>query len=101
GAAPVKAMRVSFTGELGYELHIPTEYAAHVYGVLREAGESSNIADIGYRSLNSLRMEKGFIVWAGDVSPDYTPIEAGLDRLISWKKGDFIGRDALEKMKET
>lgn len=101
GAAPVKAMRVSFTGELGYELHIPTEYAAHVYGVLREADESSSIADIGYRSLNSLRMEKGFIVWAGDVSPDYTPIEAGLDRLISWKKGDFIGRDALEKMKET
>jgi 4-methylaminobutanoate oxidase (formaldehyde-forming) len=99
GAAPVRAMRVSFTGELGYELHIPTEYAAHVYGVLRAAGEPFGIADIGYRSLNSLRLEKGFIVWAGDVSPDYTPIEAGLDRLISWKKGDFIGRDALEKMK--
>ncbi|MGB3899631.1 MAG: FAD-dependent oxidoreductase [Mesorhizobium sp.] len=99
GAAPVRAMRVSFTGELGYELHIPTEYAAHVYGVLREAGEPFGIADIGYRSLNSLRLEKGFIVWAGDVSPDYTPIEAGLERLISWKKGDFIGRAALEKMK--
>ncbi len=99
GAAPVRAMRVSFTGELGYELHIPTEYAAHVYGVLREAGEAFGIADIGYRSLNSVRLEKGFIVWAGDVSPDYTPIEAGLDRLIAWKKGDFIGRDALEKMK--
>lgn len=99
GAAPVRAMRVSFTGELGYELHIPTEYAAHVYGVLRAAGEPFGIADIGYRSLNSLRMEKGFIVWAGDVSPDYTPLEAGLDRLVSWKKGDFIGRAALEKMK--
>ncbi len=99
GAAPVRAMRVSFTGELGYELHIPTEYAAHVYRVLSEAGAEFGIADIGYRTLNSLRMEKGFIVWAGDVSPDYTPLHAGLDRLIAWKKGDFVGRAALEKLR--
>ncbi|HUH50047.1 MAG TPA: FAD-dependent oxidoreductase, partial [Mycoplana sp.] len=99
GAAPVRAMRVSFTGELGYELHIPTEYAAHVYRVLSDAGKALEIANIGYRTLNSLRMEKGFIVWAGDVSPDYTPFHAGLDRLISWKKGDFIGRSALEEIK--
>ncbi|MFC3084875.1 GcvT family protein [Tabrizicola soli] len=100
GAAPVRAMRVSFTGELGYELHVPTEYAAHVYRVLSEAGQPQGIRDIGYRSLNSLRMEKGFIVWAGDVSPDYTPFHAGLDRLVSWKKGDFIGRAALERIRD-
>lgn len=99
GAAPVRAMRVSFTGELSYELHIPSEYATHVYELLREAGSARGIRDIGYRSLNSLRMEKGYIVWAGDVSPDYTPFESGLDRLISWKKGDFLGRAALERIR--
>lgn len=99
GAAPVRAMRVSFTGELGYELHIPTEYAAHAYRVLSETGAKHGIRNIGYRCLNSLRMEKGFIVWAGDVSPDYTPLHAGLDRLVAWKKGDFIGRAALERIR--
>ena len=99
GAAPVRAMRVSFTGELGYELHIPTEYAAHAYRVLSEAGAKHGIRNIGYRCLNSLRMEKGFIVWSGDVSPDYTPLHAGLDRLTAWKKGDFLGRAALERIR--
>src|SRR5690606_31199415 len=73
GAAPVRALRVSFTGELGYELHIPTEYALHVERVLREAGEPFGIKDVGYRALNSLRMEKGYVLWASDVSPDYSP----------------------------
>lgn len=99
GAAPVRAMRVSFTGELGFELHIPSEYAAHVYRLLAEAGAAHGIRNIGYRSFNSLRMEKGFVVWAGDVSPDYTPLHAGLERLIAWNKGDFIGRGALERLR--
>ena len=96
GAAPVRAMRVSFTGELGYELHIPSEYAMHVYQLLWEIGREFGIANVGYRALNSLRMEKGYLVWSQDISPDYSPYEAGLDKLISWKKGDFLGRAALE-----
>lgn len=100
GAAPVRAMRVSFTGELSYELHIPSEYARHVWQVLADAGKAHGIRNIGYRSLNSLRMEKGFVVWAGDVSPDYTPLHAGIERLISWKKGEFLGRKALETIRE-
>lgn len=98
GAAPVRALRVSFTGELGYELHIPTEYAVHVYNVLNQAGAEFGISDFGYRALNSLRMEKGYLLWATDFSPDYTPYHCGMDAFIPWEKSDFIGRDALKKV---
>ncbi|MBS0232200.1 MAG: FAD-dependent oxidoreductase [Proteobacteria bacterium] len=97
-AAPVMAMRVSFTGELGYELHIPTEYAVHVYKVLKEAGAEFGISDFGYRALNSLRIEKGYSIWATDLSPDYSPYHSGLDWVIAKDKSDFIGRAALEKI---
>ena len=100
GAAPVLALRTSFTGELSFELHIPTEYAVHVYGVLRAAGEEFGIRDVGYRAINSLRMEKGLVAWAADVTPDYTPYHARMERLISWKKGGFIGREALESVRD-
>ena len=99
GAAPVLALRVSFTGELGYELHIPSEFAVHVWRVLGEAGRDFGMANAGYRALNSLRVEKGYVLWASDVTPDYSPFHARLDRLIAWKKGDFIGRDALERIR--
>ncbi len=98
GAAPIRALRVSFTGELGYELHIPTEYALHVERVLREAGEPFGIKDVGYRALNSLRMEKGYVLWASDVSPDYSPYHAGMGRLVSRKKDGFIGAAALRRI---
>ena len=101
GAAPALAMRTSFTGELSFELHIPAEYAIHVYQILRDAGEEFGITDVGYRAINSLRMEKGLVAWAADVTPDYTPYHAGMERLISWKKGDFVGREALEKIRDT
>lgn len=98
GAAPVRAMRVSFTGELGYELHIPTEYALHVYHVLREAGAEFGLSNFGYRALNSLRMEKGYLLWASDISPDYSPYHCGMDWLIPKTKGDFKGHAALKKI---
>ncbi|MFM9844574.1 MAG: FAD-dependent oxidoreductase [Dongiaceae bacterium] len=98
GAAPVLALRVSYTGELGYELHVPTEYAIHAYRLLMAAGAEFGIANVGYRALNSLRVEKGYVVWASDVTPDYSPYHARLEKLISRKKGDFIGRGALEKI---
>lgn len=98
GAAPVTALRVSFTGELGYELHIPSEYAGHVYRCLWQAGREFGVVNAGYRALNSLRVEKGYVLWGSDISPDYTPHHAGLSRLVSRKKGDFIGRAAIERV---
>jgi 4-methylaminobutanoate oxidase (formaldehyde-forming) len=95
GAAPVLALRIGYTGELGWELHVPSEYAAHVYAVLRAAGEPYGIVDVGYRAIDRLRVEKGYVYWSTDVTPDTTPLEAGLEWRIDWEKGDFCGRDAL------
>jgi len=100
GAAPVRAARIGYVGELGYEIYIPTEFALHVYDRLRVAGQAHCIADVGYRAIESLRMEKGYVYWSGDISPDYTPYEAGLGFRVHLKsKGDFIGRAALEAQK--
>ena len=100
GAAPVRAVRIGYVGELGWELHIPTEYAAHVYETLRAAGKAAGIADTGYRAIDSLRLEKGYLYWSGDISPDYTPIEAGLGSRVHLKsKGKFLGREVLEQQK--
>lgn len=97
GAAPVLAARIGYVGELGYELHISTEYAAHVYDTLWKVGRPHGIANVGYRAIEGLRMEKGYVYWSGDVSPDYTPIEAGLGFRVHLKsKGDFKGRKVLE-----
>lgn len=101
GAAPVLAARIGYVGELGFELHIPTEYAAHVYDRLWDAGQPAGIANVGYRAIESLRMEKGYVYWSGDISPDYTPLEAGLGFRVHLKsKGDFLGRAALEAQKQ-
>ena len=94
GAAHVRAIRLSYSGELGWELHVPSEYACHVYELLWDAGRDHGLADIGYRALDTLRMEKGYVAWAADISPDYSPYHAGLGRFVSHRKGDFIGRDA-------
>lgn len=101
GAAPVRAARIGYVGELGYELHVPTEFAAHVYDALRAAGNVHGIANVGYRAIESLRMEKGYVYWSGDITPDYTPMEAGLGFRVHFRsKGDFIGRSVLEAQKE-
>lgn len=100
GAAPVLAIRIGYVGELGWELHVPTEFGAHVYETLRAAGEPHGIRDVGYRAVESLRLEKGYVYWSADVTPDYTPYEAGLGFRVHLKsKGDFIGRAALERQK--
>jgi 4-methylaminobutanoate oxidase (formaldehyde-forming) len=100
GFAPVLALRVTYLGELGYELHLPTEYAAHVYELLWAAGRDFGLADAGYRAIDSLRLEKRYLYWGSDITPDYTPYEAGLGFAVSLKKqSDFIGRMALEKAK--
>jgi len=100
GAASVRAIRIGYVGELGWELHIPTEFALHVYDVLVEKGQAYGIRDIGYRAIDSLRMEKGYLYWSADITPDYTPVDAGLGFRVHLKsKGDFTGRTVLETQK--
>ncbi len=102
GAAPVRAIRIGFVGELGWELHVPTEFAAHVHDTLRSAGQPQGICDVGYRAIDSLRLEKGYLYWSGDISPDYTPIEAGLGFRVHLETGgNFIGCEALCAQKAT
>jgi len=100
GYAPVRAARVGYVGELGWELHIPVEYAAHVYETLIEAGKEFGIADAGYRAIDSCRLEKGYLYWSADISPDYSPYEAGLGFCVALDKGDFLGREALAAIKD-
>ncbi len=99
GCARVIAARVGYVGELGYELYIPTEYGAHVYDLLWQAGRPHGIGNAGYRAIESCRMEKGFLYWSSDISPDYNPYEAGLGFCVALQKGDFIGKDALLRIK--
>ncbi|MDH3230577.1 MAG: aminomethyltransferase family protein, partial [Alphaproteobacteria bacterium] len=100
GHAPVRALRVGYVGELGWELHIPTEYVGHVYELLWAAGRDYGIADAGYRAIESLRLEKGYVYWSADITPDYTPYEAGVGFCVALDKGNFIGRAALAKAKQ-
>jgi glycine cleavage system aminomethyltransferase T/glycine/D-amino acid oxidase-like deaminating enzyme len=102
GAAPVRAIRIGYVGELGWELHVPTEFSAHVYDLLWQAGQAQGIRDIGYRAIDSLRMEKGYLYWSADITPDYTPLEAGLGFRVHLNTvSDFIGRDVLQTQKQT
>jgi dimethylglycine dehydrogenase len=100
GMAPVRALRVSYVGELGYELHHPVEYQRHLYDSLMEEGLQYGIVDFGYRALDAMRLEKAYRLWGVDMSADYTPIEAGLERFVDFDKGDFVGRDALLRQRE-
>jgi 4-methylaminobutanoate oxidase (formaldehyde-forming) len=94
GDVPVRALRVTFTGELGWELYCPTEYGAGLWRALWAAGEPHGLAAGGYRAIDTLRLEKGYRVWAGDITPDETPHEAGLGFCVRDDKA-FMGRDAL------
>lgn len=93
------AARVGYVGELGYELYIPIEYGAHVYDTLWTAGQEFGIQNAGYRAIDSCRMEKGYLYWSGDITPDYNPYEAGLGFCVALDKPDFIGKQALERIK--
>ena len=93
------ALRVTYLGELGYELHVPVEYALYLYEKLWAAGERFGIANAGYRAVNSLRLEKHYLVWGSDITPDYNPYEAGLGFCVAPGKGDFLARAALAEVK--
>jgi sarcosine dehydrogenase len=100
GYAPVTALRVTYVGELGYELYIPIEFACHVYETLWEAGQDLDIVNAGYRAINSLHFEKGYGLWGAELTPEYTPFDAGLGFCVDLNKDDFLGREALVDIKE-
>ncbi len=97
GAVPCLAVRVTFVGELGWELYCPSEYALGLWDSLMAAGQPHGLVPGGYRAIESLRLEKGYRVWGSDVTTTDSPFEAGLGFAVKMKKGDFIGRDALEQ----
>lgn len=94
GVPGVRALRVGFTGELGWELHVPLGRIDDLYGGLRDAGEPHGMANVGNHATEGLRMEKRYMI-SRDLTHDVTPDEAGLGRFVKPDKGDFVGRDAL------
>jgi heterotetrameric sarcosine oxidase gamma subunit len=100
GYARVRASRITYVGELGWELYIPAEFAAHVMERLLEAGAAHGLTPAGMHTMNNCRMEKAYRHWGHDMSDEETPLEAGLGFAVAWdKSGGFIGRDALLRQK--
>src|SRR6202035_5175285 len=99
GDVPARALRVTFVGELGWELYCPTEYGAGLWRTLWDAGREHGLVAGGYRAIDSLRLEKGYRVWAADITPDETPYEAGLGFCVK-REGEFLGRAALARARE-
>jgi 4-methylaminobutanoate oxidase (formaldehyde-forming) len=100
GYATVRATRLTYVGELGWELYVPVEFAVSVYETLLEAGASCGLVNAGYYAIDSLRIEKAYRAWGRELSPDYTPFEAGLAFAVKLDKDiPFRGRDALRKQR--
>jgi 4-methylaminobutanoate oxidase (formaldehyde-forming) len=95
GPVPCLALRVTYVGELGWELYCPAEFGLRLWDALWEAGQPHGLVAGGYKAIDSLRLEKGYRVWGADISPEDTPFEGGLDFAVKLDKGDFVGRDAL------
>lgn len=99
GQIPVLALRVTYVGELGWELYAPTEYGLKLWDTLWEAGQPLGLVAGGYRAIESLRLEKGYRYWSADIHSEYHPYEAGLGFAVKLQKGDFNGKAALERIK--
>ncbi|HEU0335250.1 MAG TPA: FAD-dependent oxidoreductase [Gaiellaceae bacterium] len=95
GPVPCLALRVTYVGELGWELYCPAEYGLRLWDTLWEAGRAHGLVAGGYKAIDSLRLEKGYRVWGADITPEETPFAAGLGFAVALDKGDFLGRDAL------
>ncbi len=100
GDVPALTSRVTYVGELGWEFYCPLEYALRLWDILWEAGQPEGMVAAGYKAIDTLRLEKGYRYWSSEISPDYTPLEAGLNFAVKLNKGDFLGREALLKQKE-
>jgi glycine cleavage system aminomethyltransferase T/glycine/D-amino acid oxidase-like deaminating enzyme len=96
GSVPCLALRVTYVGELGWELYCPSEYGLALWDALWEAGRSHDLVAGGYKAIDSLRLEKGYRVWGADITPEDTPFEAGLEFAVKLDKDEFIGREALD-----
>ncbi len=95
--SPLRALRITYMGELGWELHVPVEHAAAVYDALIDIGGAHGLINAGYRSIESCRLEKGYRAWGSDIGPDHTPLEAGLGWAVKLKSDvAFKGRAAIE-----
>ena len=95
-------MRVTYVGELGWELHVPVEYATKVYDALMVAGGDLGLVNAGYRAIESLRLEKGYRAWGSDIGADHTPLESGLGWAVKTKTVvAFKGREAIERQAAT
>jgi len=95
GPVPCLAVRVTYVGELGWELYCPAEFGARLWDEVWAAGREHGLVAGGYKAIDSLRLEKGYRVWGADISPEDTPYEAGLGFAVKPEKGPFVGRDAL------
>ncbi len=101
GDTPVRALRVTYVGELGWELYCPAEYGLGLWRTLWEAGRPHGMVAAGYRAIDSLRLEKGYRVWGADITPDETPYEGGVGFCVKLDKpGGFIGRESLARARE-
>jgi glycine cleavage system aminomethyltransferase T len=100
GMAPVIALRLSYVGELGWELYTPNNFGLHLYNTLWEAGREFDMPACGIGSVLSARLEKGYRLFGADITPEVNAYEAGLAGLLRYNKGDFIGRDASLRFKE-
>jgi 4-methylaminobutanoate oxidase (formaldehyde-forming) len=100
GFVPCLAARVTYVGELGWELYCPAEFGRHLWDTLWSAGGEHGLVAGGYKAIDSLRLEKGYRVWGADITPDETPYEAGLGFAVKLDKGDFVGREALVAARE-
>jgi 4-methylaminobutanoate oxidase (formaldehyde-forming) len=95
GPVPCVALRVTYVGELGWELYCPAEYGLRLWDTLWEGGRAHGLVAGGYKAIDSLRLEKGYRVWGADITPEDTPFEAGLEFAVKLDKDAFVGRDAL------
>ncbi len=95
GRVPCLALRVTYVGELGWELYCPSEFGLALWDTIWDAGQQHGLVAGGYKAIDSLRLEKGYRVWGADITPEDTPFEAGLGFAVKLDKGDFVGREAL------
>jgi glycine cleavage system T protein len=101
GLVPVRALRISYVGELGWEIYTPPEFGLALWDTLREAGEPHGLTPCGGGAYDSLRLEKGYRLWGADIDEEHDPWEAGLGFAVKLGKGDFLGRDAAARARET
>jgi len=100
GPVPCLALRVTYVGELGWELYCPAEFGLRLWDVLWEAGAHHGLVGGGYKAVDSMRLEKGYRVWGSDIGPEIDPYQAGLGFCVKLDKGEFNGRAALLKKRE-